>query len=175
MLTIDPRGTRDGAGHLARPIQIPWTCHQTGDCCRAVTHVTVTKEERAILEAHQAAAVRPLSFVLHPEEEARIKALKEGGEIPLDKDIRFYQMEAKPCPFLSSQGLCTVHASRPYNCRRFMCGRVDVTQESFEDGGPMGCHNLSDRINTSLRFQEYFASHMRRAQKDWALSHGWTK
>lgn len=39
----------------------------------------------------------------------------------------------------------------------------------------MGCHNLSDRVVTSLRFQEFYAANERRAQKDWALGHGWDR
>jgi len=163
------RGSWDRTGNLARPVQIPWTCHQTGDCCRAVPEVVVTAEEKAVLERHAFAALRPL--IWEPKSEQVPITSPGTGTSTIHK---FWSLKAAPCPFLADN-LCTVHAVRPYNCRRFMCGRVDVHSESFESGGPLGCFNLSDRINTSLRWMNWYQSRERAAQKEWAKDHGWGK
>jgi Fe-S-cluster containining protein len=92
-------------------------------------------------------------------------------------------MPARPCPLLArdAKGLatCTVHDIRPVNCRRFMCGRVDVKQEAFEpepldlDRGRLGCANLSDRIQQSRPFRRAYALQQRRVMRDWGMKHGW--
>jgi len=92
-----------------------------------------------------------------------------------DPDDRFRVMTLHPCPFLSDQNLCLVHDIRPYNCRRFMCGRVNVQRESYETDQQGSCLNLADRMETSLRFAEFYNAAERRAQKEWAKSHGWAK
>lgn len=93
-----------------------------------------------------------------------------------EKDINEGQeLLCKPCPFISDQNLCLVYDVRPFNCRRFMCGRVDIEKESFEGTGPMGCENLSDRLATSRRFMEFFKSRERALVKDWAIPHGWNR
>jgi Fe-S-cluster containining protein len=81
------------------------------------------------------------------------------------------------CPLLHMDGdlaTCTVHAARPYQCRRFGCFRKDVTAEPYEEGGPLGCFNLSDRIAESLDAHEAYRAMQKRAQP-WALAHGWPK
>jgi hypothetical protein len=61
----------------------------------------------------------------------------------------------------------------------FMCGRPDPATELFEEEpvvpvlGLMGCKNLTDRLNDSLRFQMYYQSHARRVWNGWATDHGW--
>ena len=152
----DDRGTRNAVGHMARPIVVPWSCHKTGDCCKVPGQITVTTAERQILDGLKDVASRPLIWT----------TAKADG---------FVHLDVGPCPFLGDSGLCQVYESRPYNCRRMMCGRVDPARESYEQGGPMGCHNLSDRIETSLRFEEFYKANERRAAKEWATSHGWTK
>lgn len=99
-------------------------------------------------------------------------------------DRRFIRLQAAPCPLLTTddqgRAACSVWAVRPYNCRRFLCGRVDVTQELFEpepslpELGRLGCRNLSDRLGQSLRFREHYRTCQRHAQREWAESHGWT-
>lgn len=149
------RGTRDKNGLMARPVLVPWTCHRSGDCCRTVSVVTMTKAERDILEGRRAFARRALDYRPHEDE-------------------RFVNLVADPCPFLGEQNQCLVYDVRPYNCRRFMCGRVDVEKESYEMvEGSMGCLNFMDRITTSRRFLEHFKAHERQ-HKDWARDHGWT-
>lgn len=81
------------------------------------------------------------------------------------------------CPLLRMDGdvaTCTVHDVRPYQCRRFGCFRKDVTTEAYEDGGPLGCVNLSDRIEQSLDAHEAYRALQKRAQP-WALKMGWTR
>lgn len=115
----------------------------------------MTLQERELLEARYLSATRPLEFTPHP-------------------DPKFTYLVARPCPFVSDQGQCLVYDIRPYNCRRWMCGRVDPAQESLEIGGPMGCWNLSDRVDTSLRFQEHVATNERH-HAAWAKRHGWSR
>jgi Fe-S-cluster containining protein len=152
---------RDAVGRLSRPVEVPWTCRQTGDCCRVMAKMLVTKEERAVLDLHQAAARRPL-----------IWSRPDDGKLDA---MGFRILEMGPCPFLSEEGKCMVHPVRPYNCRRFMCGRVDTDTESLELGGPAGCYNLSDRLSTSVRFMEFYNAGERRAYKDWGQYNGWKR
>jgi Fe-S-cluster containining protein len=142
-----------------RLIEVPWTCRQTGDCCKAVPVVTMTREEQALLV--KVCQDRNLVVTWLPFE----------GH---DPEKRFVSLKAQPCPFLSPDNLCSVHDVRPYNCRRFICGRVDVHSEPFEQGGPLGCWNASDRIEQSPRFFEHFQTTMRKAMA-WALAHGWRR
>lgn len=116
----------------------------------------MTMAERKLLEANVLAAKRPLVWA--------------------DRDINSMQsLHALPCPFLSDDNRCMVHAIRPYNCRRFMCGRVDVSRESYEISPTGGCLNMADRLETSQRFMEFYRTHERAAAKDWALLHGWKR
>lgn len=139
---------------MARPIVVPWSCARTGDCCRVPGQILVSNVERGVLESLSDRASKPLIFTT-------------------SKTDGFVHLDLGPCPFLGDDNLCQVYESRPYNCRRMMCGRVDVAKESYEQGGPMGCHNLSDRVETSLRFQEFYEANERRHAKDWAVDHGW--
>ncbi len=73
------------------------------------------------------------------------------------------------CPLLSDGGDCTVHAVRPYNCRRWGCFRP-TTDEPFAmavrpDGQPM-------RLFTSKPVARQYAR-MQRQAMPWALAHGW--
>lgn len=138
-----------------RLIEVPWTCRQTGDCCRAVPVVTMSTDEQQLL-------------LMHPLVKDRV--------LPWQPDPQpgFVQLKAQPCPLLGANNLCTVHEIRPYNCRRFICGRVDVHSEPYEQGGPLGCYNLSDRIETSERFRHHAETTQRKAQP-WALEHGWRR
>lgn len=95
------------------------------------------------------------------------------------QDARLVWLTAGPCPLLGTDltgaPTCTVYAVRPYVCRRFMCGRPDVTTEPFEPGGPLGCHNLTDRLEQSLTFHEHYRTRQRHAQREWADTHGWSR
>jgi hypothetical protein len=82
------------------------------------------------------------------------------------------------CPYLQREldgkASCSIHDARPYQCRRFICGRPDPDTEPFEMGGPLGCRNLSDRLEQGYQFAAFYASNQRRAMV-WAKSHGWPK
>ena len=82
------------------------------------------------------------------------------------------------CPFLAREldgtASCTIHEARPYQCRRFMCGRPDPDAEPFEMGGPLGCRNLSDRLDSSYQFAAFYRTNQRHAQKV-AVTMGWPR
>jgi Fe-S-cluster containining protein len=85
-------------------------------------------------------------------------------------DAGFVQLATGPCPYLTAdthgKPLCSVYAVRPYNCRRYMCGR-EACDEPF-DPAPVPGVVLDDR---HLRRQ--YALNQRKSQK-WANAHGWT-
>lgn len=152
-MPVEDRGTRDQIGQMARPVEVPWACKKTGDCCRHPKQLVVSRNEQTLMEQHAGLARRLLIWERHD-------------------DPKFAILSTGPCPFLADNNECLIYASRPFNCRRFMCGRVDVEAESFEMGGPLGSYNLSDRIETSRRFMEFYQSREHHAQK-WAKEHGW--
>jgi Fe-S-cluster containining protein len=143
-----------------RPVALPWSCSRSGDCCEETPNVLMTPQERDLLVARR------------PD-----LALQFGTM------GTFVVLPARPCPLLArdADGLatCTVHDVRPTNCRRFMCGRVDVTTEAFEpepldlDRGRLGCANLSDRIQQSRPFRRAYALQQRHVMRDWGMKHGW--
>lgn len=110
--------------------------------------------------------------------------MEQAGTIRLDvhpmADARLVTIKTpQGCPFLSREvdgkATCTIYDSRPYNCRRFQCLRPDPSTEAFELGGPLGCKNLSDRLDDSLHALKFFESNQRRALREWGTSHGWEK
>jgi Fe-S-cluster containining protein len=116
----------------------------------------MTQQERAALE--QAAPHAPLLWEEMPGS-GFVRLLTPGG-----------------CPFLTIEdgiAACAVYAVRPFNCRRFMCGRVDTVAEPYEAGGPLGCLNLSDRLEQSLDAQAAYATRQRLAYREWGHAHGW--
>lgn len=139
-----------------RTIATKWTCQRDGTCCM-VSALVVTHEE---LAAMQAAKPTPLETEVI--------------------DSRFVRIVLpKGCPYLTRElngkAGCSIYESRPTNCRRFQCLRPDVTVEPFEYGGPMGCRNLSDRIEQSLHALTFYQANERRAMKAWGHAHGWHK
>lgn len=134
-----------------RPVDDHWTCHRSGDCCTKPLEVVMTKEEQLVLFKH----------------------IPQGIETSWrDIDEKFVALKAQPCPLYAFKG-CVVYAVRPYSCRRFACMRPNPKKEPFEQGGPLGCMNLSDRVSTSRVALRLAKLIQRRAQK-WALRHGWT-
>lgn len=142
-----------------RPVVVPWVCQRSGDCCTSVDRVVMTPAERDLLIARR------------PDIVSRFEDWETG----------FVALRAAPCPllgFIDGRALCTVHDIRPYNCRRFLCGRTDITTEAYEPEpwnplqGQLGCRNLSDRIRQSRAFRRFYALIQRRAQR-WAVAHGW--
>lgn len=74
----------------------PWTCTQCGRCCQTTPYVTVTAEERALLDAR-----------------------RDGLAWQPDPAPGFWRLMAAPCPlYVAGQG-CSVYDVRPYNCRRY--------------------------------------------------------
>ena len=111
-------------------------------------------------EAMQAA--RSLSLVPEPMREPFLLVKIPNGCPHLGRDM-------------GGKAFCRIYEARPVNCRRFMCLRPDVTTEPWEDGGPQGCRNLSDRLESSLHALTFYQANERRAMKDWGLAHGWHK
>lgn len=134
-----------------REIEVPWTCKRDGECCTSAPYVLMTHSERQEIER-----VSPAAMTWQP-----------------DTHPALVRLMASPCPLYD--GGCTVYAVRPYNCRRFSCSRPDPKTEPFESGGPMGCYNLSERVDESLRFMNWYRGYQRRAQREWGDSHGWHK
>ena len=144
-----------------REIAVPWTCGRSGDCCTQTPAVVMTQAERAEIDAAVPDVAPTLVWSAHPT------------------DPRRTLLRAGPCPLLTRDAdgaaSCSVYAVRPYVCRRFMCGRPDPAREPFEAGGPLGCVNLTDRLEQSLRFYEHYRTTQRHAQREWAAPHGWQK
>lgn len=133
-----------------------WTCLRSGDCCEQPRYVVVTQRERRVLEA----AAQKLEIV----------GLQwRAGERPSHTHL-----VARPCPFFTrdeaGQGVCRVYDERPYNCRRFMCGRT-TTEESYDRGAVDG---IPLRVLTSADLRQQYADNQCAAQA-WADAHGWTR
>lgn len=133
-----------------------WACHQTGDCCRAVDEVLMTKEE--------AEALRPLV-----SDEKWGQLVWTPG--PPDTRGLFVKLKAFPCPLLDADGKCTVHAARPYNCRRFGCLRSSTTEPFIPDHGEFGCGNTREGLRDRDLRRDYAL--MQQKGMRWALAHGW--
>ena len=71
---------------------------------------------------------------------------------------------AKPCPFLEGSR-CSVYDVRPYNCRRWMCGRTERDQPVEDAPVPLVVLRSKELLND---FQDLQA-----AAQPWALAHGW--
>ena len=121
-----------------------WECLRSGECCQRVSHITMTWQERRELEA--VAGTRRLEW--RAAERPSLTALK-----------------ARPCPFYSSQDGCTVYAVRPYQCRRWMCGRTRLTEIIEDRPVPL-------RVLRSPELTADFKQLQDEAQP-WALAHGW--
>lgn len=134
-----------------RPIARDWTCQRSGDCCRSLPAVVMTRQEVDAILAHPAAAGRSLRWSKEPAS-------------------NFWALAAAPCPLLDGNA-CSVYTARPYNCRRFGCFRPDPRSEplELEDGA---CRNFLDRFGASRAVRRAAAALQRKAQR-WAVAHGW--
>ena len=108
--------------------------------------------------------------------------IKRLGTLGFSKgEGSFVRLHAAPCPFLEGQSTCSVHAIRPYNCRRFGCMRPDVKAEKLVLDRAMpitlyrdlGCANLRERLIQSRAVRRLYANMQRKAQR-WARQHGWS-
>lgn len=125
-----------------------WECQRDGACCRTIGAVAMTRAEWALLEQR-----RPLRPVQLDTERLQAQGMVE--------------MRAEPCPFFRlATNECTVYDVRPYNCRRFQCGRHDVIAQPF----PQNAMRLILADN-DLKWS-YEAN--QRAHQPWARAHGWT-
>lgn len=135
-----------------RPVSVPWTCHRTGDCCEQQPFVLMTTEERAEIEA---ATDRQVTWMA-----------KDGWSA----------LQAAPCPLLDRDedglAVCSVYDVRPYNCRRFACGRVSPETEAYESDAQGRNVNMMERLATSRPFRSW-ARRLQRQGQQWALAHGW--
>lgn len=130
-----------------------WTCHRSGDCCTQPKSVAMTFAERRELEA----VATKLELILQ----------WRAGDRPL-----FTELVARPCPFFlagETGGTCQAYDVRPYNCRRFMCGRDETLAGPFDahavEGIPM-------RVLTSDTLRSDYAANQVSA-RPWADAHGW--
>lgn len=131
---------------MARPVDPNWQCCRSGDCCTKIEEVVMTRAERT--------AILP-------------RIIEGIVTVWRDLDESFVALKAGPCP-LYVFGDCTVYDVRPYNCRRFVCLRPDVTAEPFEANGA----NMMDRVVTS-RPMRRLAQRVQQKAQQWAASHGW--
>ena len=81
-------------------------------------------------------------------------------------DDGFVRLKAKPCPLLTGND-CSVYAVRPANCRRYACGRDDVTTEPYVDSP------VPARFYTDREFRRQMVLMQRKAMKQWGHAHGW--
>ena len=122
-----------------------WQCLRSGECCQQVESIAMTWAERRELEAVR--GTRRLEW--------------RAGNRP-----SLTLLVARPCPFYSKKDGCTVYDVRPYNCRRWMCGRTSTEQIAEATA------QIPVRV---LRSPELVADY-RRLQDDsreWAVAHGW--
>lgn len=140
-----------------RPVEVPWTCDRSGDCCTIPSRVVMTLRERDLLMANST-------------------AIMQWADVLGREDL--VALVAKPCPLYGTapdgRPGCTVHAVRPYNCRRFACLRPESSEEPFVEAGPedLGCANLGDRIRHSREARRFYQRYQRKAQR-WAVQMGW--
>ena len=138
-----------------RPIEDVWHCRMSGDCCRAVRNLVMSKAEADLLiETCGPEKAATLHWINWPESDK--VALKAG-----------------PCPMLDGN-LCSVYAVRPYNCRRWGCFRPDPKTEPLEpDMGFLGSPCTRERWTDSRGVRRQLIQMQRKAQR-WARAHGWT-
>lgn len=134
----------------SRPVDPQWKCQKSGECCTIPQELVMTKEEANTLVFHAPPTVTLQFRPLHDN---------------------FVAMKVGPCPLYVFH-TCIVYEHRPYQCRRFACMRPDTQSEPFEEGGPLGCKNLSDRVATS-RVALRQAKHIQKKAQGWAQAHGW--
>lgn len=122
-----------------------WTCQRDGACCRNNVVVLTVSEWR------------------------RLEGMTPLRVIQLDQtraDDGLIAMNARPCPFLNLRtNACTVYDVRPYNCRRFQCGRWDTTKEPYTEH-PLPLISRDNDLYWSYKQNQ-------RLHQPWAREHGW--
>lgn len=95
------------------------------------------------------------------EEAAILRSRKDGLLFTSAGDK--VMLLGSPCPFWDNG--CTVYAQRPYNCRRFLCGR--------EDGEPFDPQPIPAKVLKVKKLRQQYARNQAHHQTTWAKSHGW--
>lgn len=75
----------------------------------------------------------------------------------------FLNLVAGPCPFFDDG--CAIYDNRPYNCRRFQCGRWDAKSEPWMPD-PMPAIVADKKLRRSYDLNQ-------NAAQVWAIAHGW--
>ena len=154
----------------ALPVEEGWECKRSGDCCRKVDYVVMTRQEMDVLLEYG----------------YKHFTLKKMNTLVFRNDIdhkNMVAMVARPCPLLEyvdGKPTCTVHEVRPYNCRRFGCLRPDPKSEPLVMAplsdvlqyGKVGCVNLRDRLIFSRVARRIYEKLQRKGMR-WAVKHGW--
>lgn len=144
----------DVALGMKRLTVIPWSCNQSGDCCRAINKLVMTVEEGEALRTAptmRAEVWKSLTWEAVP-----------GG---------FIALQAAPCPLLDGNR-CTVYEVRPYNCRRWGCLRPNLDEQFEPDHGKFGCANARERVESNRDARRFMERLQSKAQR-WAVNHGW--
>lgn len=105
-----------------------------------------------------------------PEREALLAHPGAAGisaQFDVSEHGQWVAMKAGPCPFyVASDKSCRVYEARPYNCRRFQCGRWDPASEPFRLN-PMPIIRSNNDLRWSYRKNQA-------AHQEWANAHGWS-
>jgi Fe-S-cluster containining protein len=119
-----------------------WECCHRGDCCTQPAGVLMTTSERDLLLA---TSERPMVF-----------SEPDG--------LGFVTLTAHPCPLHDAAAGCTVYDVRPFQCRRYSCGRSGDEEWSPEA--------VPARFYTDRAFRRQMVLDQRKSQR-WARAHGW--
>ena len=142
-----------------RPVSLPWQCHQSGECCEAISDVVMTHAERDEIERAAPSGV-VLSFTPH-------------------EDSRFVRLAASPCPLLQrsedGKARCAVYAVRPTNCRRWGCFRPSPEEVMSWDHGYLGAANVRERFGQDRGVRAQLRRMERTAMAEWGHAHGWSE
>jgi Fe-S-cluster containining protein len=127
-------------------IELPFRCVSRADCCREPPYVVVSESEQMLLPRGD-----------------RVKYVPHRAG--------FWRLLAHPCPFLTEANRCSVYEIRPYNCRRFICGRPHDSTEPWIMRKWGECRNMTGRLS-SAKFLAY-AQQVQIEAQPWARAHGW--
>jgi Fe-S-cluster containining protein len=137
---------------------VKWHCSNCGDCCRKPVKLYLHRQELDALEEQT-------TFDHGQEIMPQLEAIEAPGH------PGFVLLTVGPCPFTGtdSQGksVCHAYRQRPYNCRRYMCGRFDCTEPWDDHDPPLIV------LNTPVLRQQY--KRQQRLSVPWALRHGWVR
>jgi Fe-S-cluster containining protein len=122
-----------------------WTCQRDGACCTQPKAMVMTAQEWAALAPH---------------------AERLNVRVDVQQHGTWTLLKAQPCPFYdASAKACQVYEDRPYNCRRFQCGRWEPSREPF-NFHPLTVIKNDNDLRWSYRANQ--AEH-----QPWAVAHGW--